>query len=317
MLSFRTFCNTDPPLLLSIWRSRAGQRGLLQPITVDLLEQLVFAKLYFDYQGLFMASLDEQAVGFAHAGFGPNEPQDAVTTERGVVSMLMVRAGAENSGAAEGLLEHCEAYLKHRGARILYGGGIQPLNPFYLGLYGGSELPGILLSDTVASGLFRTHGYEEVDQTLIMQRSLEGFQVPVDRQQLQYRRQMAVDVTVDAPAATWWQACTTGDFDLTRFQVKPRGGGQVLAEAVFRSMDPTGAGAFVRTAGLLNLTVQAEYRRKGLGQFLLAEAFQGFLRQGIMQVEAQTVSNNTAAVKLLAKLGFQPTDQGIVFRKQV
>jgi len=316
MLSYRTFRNTDPPALLSIWRSRAGQRGLLQPITVDLLEQLVLAKLYFDYEGLILAWQDDQPVGFAHAGFGPNEQQDALSTDRGVVNMIMARAGAEKCGAVEGLLDRCEAYLRARGARVFYGGGLQPLNPFYLGLYGGSELPGVLQSDTVAQSLYRSQGYEEVDQTLIVQRSLEGFQVPVDRQQLQLRRQMTVEVVLDAQAGSWWQACTAGDFDLTRFQLKPRGGGQVLAEALFRSMDPSGAGAFVRTAGLLNLSVEPVYRRKGLGLFLLAEAFQGFLRQGILQVEAQTLRNNTAAAGLLTRLGFQQTDQGTVFRKQ-
>jgi len=317
MLSYRTFCNIDPPVLLSIWRSRAGQRGLLQPISVDVLEQLVFAKLYFDYQGLFLAFEGNEAVGFAHAGFGPNEGQDAVDPRHGVTCLVMARAGAENTGAMQGLLEQCEAYLKRAGSQVLYGGGIQPIQPFYLGLYGGSELPGVLQSDTASLELFRSQGYEEIDQTLIVQRSLERFQVPIDRQQQQLRRQMAVEVTVDAPAATWWQACTTGDFDLTRFQVLPRGGGPVLAQATFRSMEPAGVGAFVRTAGLLHLTVDAAHRRRGLGMFLLSEAFQNFARQGILQVEAQTLRQNAAVVGLLGKLGFHQADQGSVFRKNV
>jgi len=48
MITYRTFRNTDPPLLVSVWRSRAGQRGLMQPVSADLLEQLLFGKLYFD-----------------------------------------------------------------------------------------------------------------------------------------------------------------------------------------------------------------------------------------------------------------------------
>ena len=35
---------------------------------------------------------------------------------------------------------------------VLYAGGINPLNSFYLGLYGGSEIPGVLQSDVVLQG---------------------------------------------------------------------------------------------------------------------------------------------------------------------
>jgi len=45
MLTFRTFRNSDPPVLAALWRSRAGQPGLWQPVSPDLLEQMLFAKL--------------------------------------------------------------------------------------------------------------------------------------------------------------------------------------------------------------------------------------------------------------------------------
>ena len=67
MLTYRTFRNFDPPVLAALWRSRAGQPGLLQPVSPDVLEQLVFAKIYFDYSGLVVAWNDDQPVGFAHA----------------------------------------------------------------------------------------------------------------------------------------------------------------------------------------------------------------------------------------------------------
>jgi len=158
MLTYRPFRNTDPPVLTEIWRSRAGQRGLAQPVSPDLLEQLVFAKLYFDYDGLIVARDDGQPVGFAHAGFGPDEKQDRVCTQLGVTCLVLVRPDCAESEVAAGLLQQCEAYLWRRGAKVLYGGGIQPLNPFYLGLYGGSELPGVLDSDLVARRRYAAEG---------------------------------------------------------------------------------------------------------------------------------------------------------------
>ena len=73
MLRYRTFRNTDPPTVVGLWRSRGDQPGLVQPVSVDLFEQFVFGRLYFDYAGLVMAWDGQQPAGFAHAAFGPNE----------------------------------------------------------------------------------------------------------------------------------------------------------------------------------------------------------------------------------------------------
>ena len=45
---------------------------LMQPVTANLLEQLVFSKPYFDPAGLIIALVDNVPVGFVHAGFGAN-----------------------------------------------------------------------------------------------------------------------------------------------------------------------------------------------------------------------------------------------------
>jgi GNAT superfamily N-acetyltransferase len=315
MLTYRPFRNSDPPVLADLWRSRAGQPGLLQPISPDLLEQLVFAKLYFDYGGLFIAWDDGQPVGFAHAGFGPTDDQSRISTEKGVTCMVLTRPGCAEAEVAAGLLDRCEEYLRARGAKTLYGGGLYPLNPFYLGLYGGSELPGVLDSDTVARGTLAMRGYQEVERTAILRRDLSGFEAPIDRRQMQIRRQMTVEVTNDAPTQTWWEACTFGEFDLTRFDLTPHGVTSPAATALFRSMEPGGTTSVGRAAGLLRLSVDLSYRRHGLAVFLLSEAFRQFLRQGIVSVEAQMPQTNSPALGLLQKLGFQQVDQAGVWKK--
>lgn len=315
MLAFRTFRNTDPPVITGLWRSRSGQPGLFEPVSSDLFEQLVFAKLYFDYQGLILAEVDGRAVGFAHAAFGPNEQQDDVSVDLGVTNLILIRPECNGSEVAPGLLAHCEAYLRGRGAKVLYGGGVQPLNPFYLGLYGGSELPGVLDTDNVARDVYQTHGYTEIDQTVVLQRDLSDFEAVIDRQQMQIRRSMVVEVTVDPPPRTWWEACTLGQFDLTRFELVPRGGGPVVASATFRNMEPSGRGPIGRAAGLVDLTVDEAYRRRGLSIFLLCEALRQFIRQGITLVEAQCMHHNIAARGMYHKLGFQQVGQGSIFRK--
>ena len=316
MLTYRTFRNSDPPVLASLWRSRAGQPGLSQPVSPDLLEQLVFAKLYFDYDGLFLAWDDNQPVGFAHAGFGPNADQSWIATEVGVTCLVLVRPGCAETEVAAGLLDRCEEYLRGRGAKVMCGGGFQPLNPFYVGLYGGSQLPGVLDSDVVARRLFAARGYQEQDRTTILRGDLCNFESLVDRRQMQVRRQMVVEVTSDAPTQTWWEACTFGEFDLTRFDMVPRAGGSPVATATFRSMESSGSAHASRAAGLISLSVDESYRRRGLAVFLLSEAFRQFLRQGIMHVEVRVRQADTPVLEMLLKLGFQQIEQGGVWRKE-
>jgi ribosomal protein S18 acetylase RimI-like enzyme len=315
MLTYRTFRNSDPPVLASLWRSRAGQPGLLQPVSPDLLEQLVFAKLYFDYGGLFIAWDDQQSVGFAHAGFGPNADDTWISTEAGVTCVVVLRPGCAEAEVAAGLIDHCEEYLRRRGVKVLYGGGIEPLNPFYVGLYGGSQLPGLLDSDTTVRQAFAARGYQEIERTTILRRELSGYESVVDRRQMQVRRQMIVEVTADAPTHGWWEAYTFGEFDLTRFDLVPRTGGSPVATAIFRSMEPSGTTSAGRAAGLIGLAVDESYRRRGLAVFLLSEAFRQFLRQGIMHVEAQVRQADAPAVEMFRKLGFQQVEQGGVWRK--
>ena len=316
MLTYRTFHNSDPPAIAALWRSRPGQPGIVQPVLPDLLEQLVFAKLYFDYGGLVLAHDDGRLVGFAHAGFGPNASEDWISTETGVVCVVMTDPNCAEAEVADGLLDRCEDYLRRRGVKILFAGGLRPLCPFYLGLYGGSELPGVLDSDTVVRQALAARGYQEAERTLLFRRGLDGFESQVDRQQMQVRRQMQVEVTADAPTHTWWEACTLGEFDLTRFDLVARGGGPAVATALFRSMEPSVTTGVGRGVGLIHLSVDAVSQRRGIATFLLNEAFRQFLRQGIMHVEAQASEANVAAIGILRKLGLQETGRGGVWRKE-
>jgi len=317
MVRYRTFRNTDPPVVTALWRQRAGQPGLMQPVSNDLFEQLVFAKLYFDPAGLILAYEDGQPVGFAHAGFGPTEAQDDVSHQWGVTSLILVHPEYERSEVPDGLLQQCEAYLQKMGAKVLYGGGVQPLNPFYLGLYGGAELPGVLDSDQVGQRTFVAGGYREIDRTVIFHRSLSDFQAVIDRQQMQIRRRMVVEVTTDPPTRTWWEACTLGSFELTRFVVVPRGGETPVASATFRAMEPIGAGHHLGySTGLIDLQVEPSYRRHGLAVYLLSEVFRQFQRQGIETVEVQTMEHNAAALGVYEKLGFRRAGGGAVYRKE-
>lgn len=316
LIVFRPFLNSDPPHLAALWRTQAPQRGLVQPVSTALLEQLVFAKPYFDNEGLIVAVEADQRIGFAHAGFGANEDGSQLSTQLAATCMLMVRPDRQRRGIGRELLARSEDYLRGRGAKVLYGGGIRPLNSFYLGLYGGSEMPGVLASTPHAQAMLEAAGYDVIDHVVVLHLGLAGLRVPIDRRQMQIRRSTQLQVTADPPTRNWWEACTYGIFDQMRYELVLRDTGRSVAEATFWLMQPYSYAWRVQTAGLINVEVDAGHLRQGLATFLLSEALRMLKRDGIGLIEAQTMVHNAAAQGLYRKLGFEAVDQGTVLRKR-
>ncbi len=317
MLRYRGFRNTDPPVLAGIWRSRPGDVALVQPVSVDLFEQLVFGRLHFDYAGLILALDDDRPVGFAHASFGPNAAGDRICTGTGVTCLIVVRPDCDEAAVAAGLLDRCEAYLRQRGAKVLYGGGVWPVSPFYAGLYGGCEAPGVLESDLVSRQLYPARGYAAVDRTFLFRHDVSTSRPPMDRLQMQCRRRLLVQVIMDTPARTRWEASTVGDFEATRFELVPRGGGQQVAYAVVRAMEWGRAARPGRVAGLVDLFVEPGSRRQGLAAHLVGELSRNLSNQGVAFLEAQALQSNLPVLQLYRKLGFEQIAEGIVYRKEI
>lgn len=284
-------------------------------MTASILDQHVLARPCFDRYGLVVAIADERPVGFVHAGFGPTEDFSAISPQQGATCMLIVAPHPQQPRIEEELLVQSEDYLRRQGAGTLYGGEIFPLNPFYLGLYGGSELPGVLASDHRRRDLLERSGYAVVDRCLVLERSLSEFRPPVDRRQLQARRQYSVAELPHPPAANWWEACTLARQEFSRFELRPREGGAACGWLASWDMQPLATSWGVHAAGLAGVTILPEYRRQGLGTHLVAEALRQLQACGVGLVEVQTMADNTAALGLYRKLGFAEVDQGLVYRK--
>lgn len=314
MYHFRPFRNADSPRLADIWRSQPPQRGLLQPVSAPILEYFVFSKPYFDPAGLIVALQENVPIGFVHAGFGPNEAQTALDTDFGTTHLLMLRGDHHDIGLADELLNRSEGYLLDRGAKVLYGGGIRPLNGFYLGLYGGSEMPGVLTSDTNFGEACRRKNYREIDRVVILERELSTFRPPVSRDQRQLRREICFTEINNPPVKTWWEACTTGAFERICFSLERNN--RSVADVWFWDVEPLSSCWNAPTAGMFDLHVPNDARRKGLATFLLSDSFERLRQRGIVRVEAQTMQHNAPAIALYKKLGFTQVDEGVVFRKE-
>lgn len=316
MIRYRAFRNSDPPALAEIWRGQPAEHGRLQPMSAALFEQLVLAKPYFDNAGLIVAVDDDQPIGFAHAAFGPSEGGQQLSTQYGITCLVMVRTDYRGRGVGAELLARSENYLRQRGAQVIYGGGIAPMNGFYLGLYGGSELPGVLDSDAGEQRLFQSHGYREIDRVYVLEKSLAGFRPPIDRQQMQIRRRSTIAVLVDPPAENWWEACAWSGLDPTRYELSFRDARGVVARATTWSLEPLSASWGLRAAGIIGLDVDIAFRRQGVATYLMGDVLRQLASQGVSLVQAQTMQANRPALKFYEKLGFRMVNQGAIYRKE-
>ncbi len=106
-----------------------------------------------------------------------------------------------------------------------------------------------------------------------------------------------------------------GGFDRGRYELLNRETDERLAAATVWSMEPLSTSWGVRAVGLIDFEVDEGYRRQGLATYLLSEAFRRLQHEGVQLVEAQTMQQNSVAIRLYDKLGFREIDRGSVFRR--
>jgi ribosomal protein S18 acetylase RimI-like enzyme len=315
VLSYRTFRNTDPPLLVHLWNQVFTGRGAAQLSGTSLLEMHVFAKPYFDPKGLVLALDDGQAVGFAHAGFGPDDTCTRIATTTGVTCMLDVLPNYRERGIGSELLGRSEAYMRERGAQSILAGAMPPLPPFYLGLYGGSGAPGFLASDPAAQPFFTKHGYKIRSTHLVLQRRLDAPVNVNDGRFAAHRKRYDLRAVPRPRSGSWWQECTLGPLELVEFQLFDKITNQVVASAALWDMDSYSQRWQAPAVGILQLHVKPDFRRQGLARFLLSQTFRHLQEQFFALVEAQAPENDELVSKLFKGLGFAPVDRGHVYEK--
>ena len=314
MTLYRSFRNDDPPRLADVWRTaELGPCGF-QPMTSAWLEACVFSKPYFDRDGLQVAVEGDRVVGFAHAAFGPNAEHSAIDFAVGTTILVVVVPHERHDAIADGLLARCEDYLRRRGAQTIMGGGTPQLGGLYLGLYGGSDLPGILDSTPTMQAVFRRAGYLEAERIAVMRRPLAGFRPPMSRQQMALRRATTLRV-IDEPARrTWWEAATTTGIAMRRYELLDEGE-TLLGSGTFWDMQPLATAWGVHATGLMRVEVDRGQQRQGYARYLLAEALHDLAQEGVALAETHVSEAHEAAIKLFFKLGFEATGHGTVFRR--
>jgi ribosomal protein S18 acetylase RimI-like enzyme len=315
VLHYRSFRNFDPPGLVEVWNQAFTQRGTIRLQHSSPLEHFVFAKPYFDAAGLMVALDDDKYVGFAHAGFGPDSSGKELATTTGVLCAIGVCPSHQRQGIGAELLRRCENYLVDRGAQAVYAGPMWPLNPFYFGLYGGSESPGFLATDAATEPFLSRHHYRPAQTCLALQRRLDGPVNIVDSRFPALRRQFELAIAAQR-SSNWWRECVLGPVELLEFRLEDKATGQAAARLAVWDMDGYWQRWNQPVFGIVDLEVREDLRRQGLAKFLLAQVLRKLQEQFFTLAEVQTMERNEAAVKLFQGLGFVQVDTGRTYRRE-
>ena len=319
MILYRPFQNNDVPGLATLWNRGLPDRSVVHPLSGHLFDRLVINQCIFDRNGLIVA-LDQanRVVGFVHAGFGPVElsgPSHKLDHALGTIAMLVTDPDANGSEISLQLVQLALEYLKNKGAKVIYAGGQSPLNPFYWGLYGGSEFGGILLEHRQFHRTVEQTGFEPVSQAILLELDLGKSEVK-DPRTLLTRRQYQVFIEEDALLPNWWESQALHGFHPNRYELRAKQGGPTLAEAwTFEMGTELPATDRLTYRGMFHLDVDPGHRRRGLGRLLLSECLKHARSQMIDRFCVQTMSTNVPALALYRATGFSTLSEAILYRQ--
>lgn len=316
MIHFRRFTNFDPPRIAMIWNEGLAGRGAAQLRLVAGLERYYLSKLYFDPAGLILAFDDQTPVGFVHAGFGPNAAGNEIDPTQGIICGLVVRPQYRRQGFGSELIKRAETYLNDRGTTKILAGPHWPFNPFFLGLYGGSDAPGYLLSDETVHPFLEKHGYAATRRRSVYHRPLDKPLIINDPRFSELRKRYEVTVQPRVALSNWWQENVVGTLEPLEIRVEDRGTRSIVGRALIWEMEGFSWRWNVPSAGILDFSIREDMRRQGMGRFFLAHVLRYLQEQYFVVCECHAEYDDPCAQGLLTSLEFVPVDEGRIYQKQ-
>ena len=310
MVEYRTFRNTDTPRLVAVWNESIVNRGAPRLVNNTTLERYVLAKPIFDPRGLFVAESNGVVIGWAHAAMSLNPFN---TQPVGVVGMIGVLPAFRRQGIGSELLRRSEQYLRDRKAEMFQAGGHWPNNPFYMGIYGGCESPGFLMSDTLAEPFLLKRGYRVDQKIRILQRTLDQPMKTFDPRFVPLRQKFELQFGSPRRLLSSWHEEVYGYVDPLQFVLNDRQTQGWAARTLVWEMEAFSLHWRRPTVGIFDFEVNSPYRRQSVGRYFLSLIMKYIQDQFFTLVELQLEDTNTYGLDFLRSLEFQHVDTGQVF----
>ena len=302
--------------MVEIWQSQPASCGFAQQISVSVFEHFVLAKPYFDRRGLLIAEEAGKPIGFVHAAFGANENRTEVSHDVGLVCMLQVRPEFDSDSTRSELLAAAEEYLRAAGARRIIGGPSPPHIPFYHGLCGSGELPGIMRENDAAHAIFQSEGYSPREEFAVMDCDLTKLRPTVDRTQRQLSWKFEVRPTMDHVFDNWWETCAFGPIQRSLFEIIDKATHLTCGSMLWWDLEISGERQSTEVA-LSRVVIEGHHRRTGLATFLVSNALKQLKSSGATLAQVQVALSNEPGLEFFRKLGFSEVRRGTSYEKKV
>lgn len=315
MIRTRPFRNTDVVEIVTLWNRHMTSPSVAAPLSNSEFEQFVLSRPYFDSAGLILAVDSETgaAVGFVHCGFGPMDPADDCWKLDKTLGTIAVVCCGDNPAVAGTLVAAGVDWLKAAGSKVVYAGGRFPLNPFYWGLYGGSEFSGIIGAQAFLHPVIGGLDFRKVAESSLYEFDLTRPE-PRHVNNAILKRDSRLIVREDDLAVASWTTLALESFRTISLKIAEKTSANRIATAVLWPMALYGRRDGQARIGLIDVFVEENYRRKGYGRLLLTEAIKCSTELGFRRLCVQTDAANAPADSLYRRLGFDQVESASLYR---
>jgi GNAT superfamily N-acetyltransferase len=316
-ITYRPFKNTDTPALVGLWNQAAVARGCAVVTKPSVLETHLFAKPWFDPQGIILAVDDDrQPVGAVVTGFGSTEDGRQLDTTRGVVALLMVHPQHRRKGIGGGLLGQAERYLREHGTRDARVGTTWERTPYGWGMVGGSRPAGVLQSNTGVHEFLTACGYQQSEHYLVLDRDMSR-PVPMGDPRFPVLRRKYELSVGPRKVSTWLDEALQGVHETIVFELLELAVGKPVGELRAWDMGLFAIRTKVPQAGLYGFFIKPELRRQGLGKYLLCLSLQHLQEQMYGRVEVVLPAEHDGSKRMFESVGFVWVDEGWSYAKEL
>ncbi len=316
-IRIRTFLNTDTPHLAQLWRQHHEAAGLRASCPSNVWEYCVLAKPYFDSSSLWIALEEDRPVGFLHAACAGNLQRSDLDPGIRLVNSLCVRPCEHEQEIARELLQAATGFLR-ASSESAPGLVLATSSPdhyaFYLGIAHGDGLLGVPTEDVRLQAWLRSYGFVMEQSTEVCSLDLPSFRPPMDRTQIQVRRQCSVSRVLDFVPQQWWIATAIGHTEQVGFQLVSRTVPVVSMMAIYWHTDPTVPGLEQGATNLWLPQNTTDRESEDRLVFLLSESLRQLQQDRISTVRAVAPLDESGLASVLSRLGFRAEFTGQVYR---
>lgn len=315
MFQIRPFQNTDVAGIVSVWNSLLQIPNVACPLSASEFEILVLSKPYFEAEDL-LVGVDQDSgaiLGFAHCGFGPENPEkfcQKLDRSMGTIAMLCCQPDTELENA---LIQSAVLHLRQKGSKVIYAGGRYPLNPFYWGIYGGSEYSGFLADHPgIHQALTRNH-FQESARNVLFEYNLAKNE-PRHVKNAILKRESRLRILEEENPQCLWTTLAVELFHPLVVELFDRHEKERLGSATLWPMSIYGREQDKSLIGMIDVWIDQTQRRRGFGRLLITETVKCAMELSYDKLCVQTDASNLPAINLYQALGFTATDSTVFYR---